>query len=92
MDKKTMEFTVFLIHALAEDWGLPCGKVYQILDESGILDRYIIPYYDVLHTLGKQYLVEDITKFVREKEGADYLNRSTTCDTELKTWKCTIKP
>ena len=35
-------------------------------DESQ-LDDYIIKCYDVLHTLGKEYLVEDITEFVREK-------------------------
>ncbi len=42
-------------------------EVYEILDSTGILDDYIIKCYDVLHTLGKEYLVEDITEFVREK-------------------------
>ena len=36
-------------------------------NESGILDGYILPCYDVLHTQGRQYLVEDITEFVKEK-------------------------
>ena len=43
-------------------------EVYEVLDSTGILDDYIIKCYDVLHTLGKEYLVEDITEFVREKE------------------------
>ena len=30
------------------------------------MDNYIIKCYDVLHTQGKEYLVEDITDFVRE--------------------------
>lgn len=42
-------------------------EVYEILSTTGILDDYIIKCYDVLHTLGKEYLVEDITEFVREK-------------------------
>ncbi len=42
-------------------------EVYEILNTTGILDNYIIKCYDVLHTLGKEYLVEDITEFVREK-------------------------
>ena len=29
--------------------------------------NYIIKCYDVLHTQGKEYLVEDITDYVREK-------------------------
>ena len=32
-----------------------------------ILDNYIIRCYDVLHTQGKEYWLEDITEFVREK-------------------------
>ena len=35
-----------------------------MLNSSGILDGYIIGAYDVLHTLGKEYLVEDITELV----------------------------
>lgn len=67
MDRKTLEFSVFLIHALAEAWNRPYRCVYQVLNETGILDDYILPFYDVLHTQGKQYLVEDITGFVRDK-------------------------
>ena len=54
MDKKSLEFAVFLIHALADAWKQPCRNVYRVLNESGALDDYIIPYYDVLHTQGKQ--------------------------------------
>ena len=43
------------------------AKVYKILNSTGILDNYIIKCYDVLHTQGKEYLVEDITDFAREK-------------------------
>jgi hypothetical protein len=67
MDRKSLDFSVFLIHALAEKWGKPHGWVYQVLNDSGILDDYILPYYDVLHTQGREYLVEDITGFVNER-------------------------
>lgn len=67
MDKKMLNFSVFLIHALSEDWDRTCGQVYQILNETGILDDYILPCYDVLHTQGRQYLVEDVTEFAKEK-------------------------
>lgn len=67
MDKKTLKFAVFLIHILADDWKKSYSTVYQVLNETGILDSYIVPCYDVLHTQGRQYLVEDITEFVKEK-------------------------
>ena len=43
------------------------SEVYKILDDSQILDDYIIKCYDSLHTLGKDYLIEDITEFAIEK-------------------------
>jgi len=62
-----LSFVVFLIHALSEAWGASTPKVYSILKESGALNRYIIPYYDVLHTCGSQYLVEDVTGYLRDR-------------------------
>lgn len=62
-----MGFAVFLIHALAEAWRRPCAWVYQSLNDSGLLDDYILAFYDVLHTQGKEYLVDDITGFARDR-------------------------
>ena len=66
--KAEMQFSVFLIHQLAQSWHKTPREVYQILDQTSILDDYIIKHYDVLHTMGEQSLVEDITSFVKEKQ------------------------
>jgi hypothetical protein len=42
-------------------------ETYGILMDTGILDEYLIKCYDTLHTLGAEYLVDDITEFVYEK-------------------------
>lgn len=67
IEKKKLTFVVFILHALGQHWNMTTPEVYDILNSTGILDDYIIKCYDVLHTLGKEYLVEDITEFVREK-------------------------
>ena len=67
LEKKQLTFVVFILHALGQHWNMTTPEVYDILNSTGILDDYIIKCYDVLHTLGKEYLVEDITEFVREK-------------------------
>lgn len=64
---KKLTFVVFVLHALGQHWNMTTPEVYDILNSTGILDDYIIKCYDVLHTLGKEYLVEVITEFVREK-------------------------
>lgn len=67
IEKKELTFVVFVLHALGQHWNMTTPEVHDILNSTGILDDYIIKCYDVLHTLGKEYLVEDITEFVREK-------------------------
>ena len=67
IEKKELTFVVFVLHALGQHWNMTTPEVYDILNSTVILDDYIIKCYDVLHTLGKEYLVEDITEFVREK-------------------------
>ena len=67
IEKKELTFVVFILYALGEHWNMTTPEVYEILNTTDILDDYIIKCYDVLHTLGKEYLVEDITEFVREK-------------------------
>ena len=66
---KTSElaFVVYLIHALSEAWKMATPNVYSILKTSGALDKYVIPFYDVLHTCGSRYLVEDITDYLMDR-------------------------
>jgi hypothetical protein len=64
--RSVLVFVVFIIHALAEAWHMSPSKVYSILNKSKVLDNYLIAHYDVLHTLGKEYLVEDVTGCVKD--------------------------
>lgn len=67
MDKNTLEFVTWLISKLADWLGLSQNEVYRRLKESGILYDYIVPSYDVLHTFGSRYLLDDITDFMKKK-------------------------
>lgn len=67
MDKKTLEFVTYVISKLSEFLKMPQGEVFQRLYKSGILYDYIVPSYDVLHTFGSRYLMEDITDYMREE-------------------------
>lgn len=46
---------------------MPQREVYNRLKQSGILYGYIVPSYDVLHTFGSRYLMEDLIDFMKEK-------------------------
>jgi hypothetical protein len=65
--EKEMDFSVFLIRKLAEKWRTSTPETYKILTDTKIMDDYILKCYDTLHTMGTEYLVEDVTEFVHEK-------------------------
>lgn len=67
MDNKTLDFVTYCISKLSQVLHLPQREVYRRLKVSGILDGYIIPSYDVLHTFGSRYLMEDLTEYMKEK-------------------------
>ena len=66
-NNEVLEFVTYCISKLGEYLNLSQRDVYVKLKDSGILDEYIIPSYDVLHTFGSRYLMEDLSEFMREK-------------------------
>ena len=67
MDKDTVEFATYCIGNLSGRLGLNARDVYERLKTSGILNGYIVSSYEVLHTFSKEYLMEDLTDYMREK-------------------------
>lgn len=67
MNKEVLTFVTYCIGQLALRLHLSQQEVYRRLKSSGILYDYIVPSYDVLHTFGSQYLMNDITDFMKEK-------------------------
>ena len=63
-----LEFAVFCIENVAKKLGVDAEKVYDLLTkESDILNGYIVKDYDVLHTQGKEYIVDDIIELMKER-------------------------
>lgn len=68
MNEKNLEFTIFCIESLAERLNIEAKKVYNLLgEESNIIDEYIIPCYEPLHSQGKDYIVNDLIEVMKIK-------------------------
>lgn len=67
MNKDVLEFLTFCVGAVALHLNLSRQNVYKRLKLSGIIDNYIVPGYDVLHTYGRSYIVDDITDLMKRK-------------------------
>ena len=63
-----LEFAIFCIENVASRLKKNAEEVYHALAEkTNILNSYIIPEYDVLHTQSKDYIVEDIISLMEER-------------------------
>lgn len=66
-DSKELEFAIFCIENVAGFLGRDAREVYKLLtEESDILNSYIVPEYEILHTQSKEYIVNDIVEFMKE--------------------------
>ena len=66
--RRELEFAVFCIENVAAALGKTSGDVYRALSgDSGILQQDIVPSYDVLHTQGKDYIINDIREVMAER-------------------------
>ncbi|ACL32376.1 DUF3791 domain-containing protein [Glaesserella parasuis] len=67
LSTKELEFSLFCIDYIARELNQEPSEIYQKLKDSCLLQDYIIQHYDILHTLGKDYLVKDIIELMKEK-------------------------
>lgn len=67
-NENELSFAIFCIENVAIRLGVNADKVYHALtDESDILNGYIVPCFDALHSQSKEYIVEDIISYMQEK-------------------------
>ena len=67
MSTEHLDFITFCVGSLADALRKSVSQVYSALRLSGVLNDYIVPCYDVLHTFSKEYLVEELTEVLKER-------------------------
>lgn len=67
MNRDSMGFVVYMIHKCAHQWGMAPSKVYQMLEDSGCIQTYLVPHYEVLHTQSSGYVLDDIQQFLQQR-------------------------
>ncbi len=64
MTQESLSFVIFIIHACATKWHKLSPEVFDLLEQANCIDDYLVPYYDVLHTQGEKYLVNDVENYL----------------------------
>lgn len=65
--KQELEFILFCVDFVAQKLNQSPDVIYDKLKSSGLLQDYLIENYEVLHSLSKEYLVDDIIAIMTEK-------------------------
>lgn len=63
-----LEFAVLCIENVVAKLDVDAERVYQAFTEkSDILNGYIVPEYEVLHTQSREYIVDDLLNVMKER-------------------------
>ena len=66
---KTLAFKVFCMEAYRAEKKLTGREAILLFKKYGVLD-YLDKCYDVLHTTGRAYMIEEIDKFIEARKSA----------------------
>lgn len=66
MDKKINDFIVFCLEIYKSENGLTGKETYDLFEKYGLLE-YLEEGYDVLHTQGDGWLMNDIDEYLKNR-------------------------
>lgn len=61
-DKDVAFFVVWVLNKAAKRWGTTPAEVYRLLEGTGIVSGYLVGFYDTVHTMGEQAILDDLTQ------------------------------
>ena len=67
MQEYQLDFVTYCVGNLADRLNMSASKVYKMLRSTDILNRHMIPCYDVLHTFGKEYIMDDLINLLKKR-------------------------
>ena len=67
MQEYQLDFVTYCVGNLADRLNMSASKVYKMLRSTDILNGYMIPSYDVLHTFGKEYIMDDLISLLKKR-------------------------
>ena len=64
MNKEEAECVIYMINEIANKYNAVPSEVYDAMKKTGCIKDYLVPFYDVVHTMGTQRIAEDIIEYM----------------------------
>lgn len=65
MNADVASFVIYIIHKVARRSGITPSNAYKILAQTECIDKYLVPCYDVLHTMSADTVADDTLLWVK---------------------------
>lgn len=65
MRRETAEFIIYIINKISNKTGLYPSRIYSEMEKTGCITGYLVPFFDVLHTMSSESAAEDVLAYVR---------------------------
>lgn len=62
--KRATEFVVFCIENTANRLGIPARQLFQELNRTDGIRKFLYPSYPVLHSQSKEYIVDEVIEYI----------------------------
>ena len=67
MNRETLAFVVYILHACARKWSMSPAEVYRTLEREGCVSGFLIPLQDILHTQSTDFVVRDVQEYMANR-------------------------
>lgn len=60
LEEIKLAFAASCVEGAARKLGVPYIEVYNRMKKVDLINKYILPHYDMLHTESREYLIDDV--------------------------------
>ena len=71
LEEIKLAFAASCVEGAARKLGVPYIEIYERMRKVDLINKFILPHYDTLHTESREYLIEDIIEYLTNWEKKD---------------------
>ena len=72
LEEIKLAFAASCVEGAARKLGVPYIEIYERMRKVDLINKFILPHYDTLHTESREYLIEDVIECLTNWEKKDH--------------------
>ena len=80
LEEIKLAFAASCVEGAARKLGVPYIEIYERMRKVDLINKFILPHYDTLHTESREYLIEDVIECLTNWEKKDHGTKKILTD------------